>query len=380
MEIVTDRYPTRSKNEAVRECDMPSFRSCGAAEADSGHCTVPLWGGLLLLEGAIRGGVPQAELLRRLAVPSDAQPDPQRRITLERFARVLRWASRRQRDELAGLWRRPVPIGSFAMVVGQMVQCPTLGSALRLGLRMYKLLAPGFPLRSRRDGSLVWLEIARGQGGSVAFDITCVYWVLCTLRWLAERAIPVRQASVSIGACDSRYSEPQPFLEVETAYGMPSTGVAIEASWLNRPIARGAADVQRFLRAAPANLLRSTSDHPSVELKVRSHLEQQMRSQPLTGLPALEAVALRLAISPRALRRRLQAEGVNFLQLRESCLRDMAIQWVAHSELPLVDVGVRMGFSDSSTFHRAFKRWTGSAPGEYRRAGGLPAGACAVPF
>lgn len=353
--------------------DMPSFRDNVGPEDDPLSCSLPLWGAMGLLEGARLRGASRAELLRRLSVPAVAGEEDQWRVPLERTARVLRWASRRTRDELAGLWRERVPPGTFAVVTAQMLRCATVGEALALGLRLYRLAAPGFPLRLRIRGPMAWLEIPRSKEGTLYFNVVCVYWALCTARWLAGRPIRVVAASMTQPAMDTRYHEPQPFFEEMPAYGAAATGASFDAGWLHRPIARGADDLPAFLRAAPANLLRSQGGPIAAAQQVRAQLEQQLRGERLTTLPSLECVASRLGASPRALRRRLHAEGVNFLRLRENVLQQLALRWVSATDLSLAEIGARLGFSDASTFHRAFKRWTGAAPGECRRLrGGLP--------
>jgi AraC-like DNA-binding protein len=355
-------------------CDgMPSFRGDVGPEDDPLSCSLPLWGAMGLLEGARACGVSRSELLRRLGVPAAAGDEDQWRVPLEHTARVLRWASRRTRDELAGLWRERVPCGTFAVATAQMLRCATVGEALTLGLRLYRLAAPGFPLRLRIRGSLAWLEIPRSKQGSLYFNVVCVYWALCTARWLAGRPIRVAAATMTQPAMDARYHEPQPFFEIMPTYGAATTGAAFDAGWLHRPIAPGAHDLQAFLHTAPANLLRSQGAPVAAARQVRAQLEQQLRGERLASLPSLECVASKLGTSPRALRRRLHAEGVNFLSLRENVLQQLALRWVSATELSLAEIGARLGFSDASTFHRAFKRWTGAAPGECRRLrGALP--------
>ncbi|CAN7702771.1 AraC family transcriptional regulator [Variovorax sp. OV084] len=353
--------------------DMPSFRDTFGPEDDPLSCSLPLWGVMGLLEGAQSCGVSRTELLRRLDVPAVAGVEDQWRVTLKRTAHVLRWASRRARDELAGLWRERVPLGTVALVTAQMLRCATVGEALALGLRLYRLAAPGFPLRLRIRGQLAWLEIPRSKEGALHFNMVCVYWALCTTRWLAGRPIRIAAASMTQPAMDARYHEPQPFFEIMAHYDAAATGVAFDAGWLYRPIARGADDLPAFLHAAPANLLRSQGVPVAAAQQVRAQIKQQLRGERLTSLPSLECVASRLGASPRALRRRLHAEGVNFLRLRENVLQQLALQWVSATELSLAEIGARLGFSDASTFHRAFKRWTSVAPGEWRRLrGGSP--------
>ncbi|HEX2835689.1 MAG TPA: AraC family transcriptional regulator [Thermoanaerobaculia bacterium] len=86
------------------------------------------------------------------------------------------------------------------------------------------------------------------------------------------------------------------------------------------------------------------------------------------GVPELEAVARHLHTSARTLQRTLNHEGLTFRQLVDAVRRDLGVRYVADDRLPLPEVAFLLGFSDTSSFHRAFRRWTGSAPGEYRRA------------
>ena len=63
----------------------------------------------------------------------------------------------------------------------------------------------------------------------------------------------------------------------------------------------------------------------------------------------------------------LREEGQGFQVLKDDLRRDAAVEYLGRHELSLMDIAERLGFSESSTFHRAFKKWTGVSPGEYRR-------------
>jgi AraC-like DNA-binding protein len=72
-------------------------------------------------------------------------------------------------------------------------------------------------------------------------------------------------------------------------------------------------------------------------------------------------------MTPQTLRRRLGEEGQGFQSLKDHLRRDAAIEYLARPDMTLLDIADQLGFSEASTFHRAFKKWTGVAPGEYRQ-------------
>lgn len=74
-------------------------------------------------------------------------------------------------------------------------------------------------------------------------------------------------------------------------------------------------------------------------------------------------------MSGRTLQRRLEAEGTSFSEVLDRVRADLARSYVKDADLPLAEVAYRLGFSDFSTFSRAFKRWMGKAPGAYRLGG-----------
>lgn len=82
------------------------------------------------------------------------------------------------------------------------------------------------------------------------------------------------------------------------------------------------------------------------------------------GLPA---VASALHMSPRSLQRKLAAEGVSFSQLLDTVRRAAAERYLAATRLGLAEIAFRLGFEEPNSFFRAFKRWTGTSPEEWRR-------------
>ncbi len=85
------------------------------------------------------------------------------------------------------------------------------------------------------------------------------------------------------------------------------------------------------------------------------------------GPPDLPSVAARMHTSERTLRRRLQAEGVSFAELLRQARQGLAETLLRSTDMPLVEIAERVGYSDLSGFSQAFKRWTGVPPGVYRQ-------------
>ncbi len=84
------------------------------------------------------------------------------------------------------------------------------------------------------------------------------------------------------------------------------------------------------------------------------------------GPPSQQQIANSLHVSNRTLQRRLKEEGTSFVDLVQDTRLQLARRYLRQPGRSVVETAYLLGFSEPSTFSRAFKRWTGQAPGEYR--------------
>ena len=85
------------------------------------------------------------------------------------------------------------------------------------------------------------------------------------------------------------------------------------------------------------------------------------------GEPSLGLLAQRLHMSSRSLQRRLQQEGTSIQDLTASLRAELAVRHLNERQESIGEIAFLLGFSEPSTFHRAFKRWTGMTPAQYRK-------------
>ena len=81
--------------------------------------------------------------------------------------------------------------------------------------------------------------------------------------------------------------------------------------------------------------------------------------------PTMDQAAEHLGLTEQTLRRHLNREGYTFQQLKDDTRRDMAMFFIDKKEQSIENIGFRLGFSEASTFIRAFKKWTGLTPLSY---------------
>lgn len=84
--------------------------------------------------------------------------------------------------------------------------------------------------------------------------------------------------------------------------------------------------------------------------------------------PTVETIADRLQMHPRALKRRLEAEGTSYRGLLAEMRMRLAIEFLRKTQMTNEQIGNRLGYSDAANFRHAFVRWTGRSPSDYRRA------------
>jgi AraC-like DNA-binding protein len=273
---------------------------------------------------------------------------------------------RHLRDEMWGLLSRPLPPGSFGRCMRQLVRCATLGEALHEGFAHHHLLLQDFVPRLSVQQGIAQLQFVLRRPAEPRLDYGVKAFMLITFNaasWLVARRIPLLGVDYTAGHSSSETSR---VYQVPVRGGAPHVGLSFEARWLDLPVVQTRQSLQEFFAAAPANLIIKYRDTSSLTDRIRRLLRKRVGGD----MPSLDAVSETLALTPQTLRRRLRDEGRGFQQIKDETRRDAAIELLLHTPLPLPEIAARLGFSEASTFHRAFKQWTGVAPGEYRHAHG----------
>ena len=87
-----------------------------------------------------------------------------------------------------------------------------------------------------------------------------------------------------------------------------------------------------------------------------------------SGIPSIVQVAEHMGMSNRTLTRRLAENGVTFRDLIKATQEEESKKLLAKEGLSIADIAFQTGFSEQSAFNRAFKRWTGLSPMEYKKS------------
>jgi AraC-like DNA-binding protein len=359
------------------------------------------------LGGAVRRGVDVGPLLERAGIDPEALEDERGRVGAPQFVELakLLWAA--LDDELLGFCSAPLKVGTFAMMAHAVVHCsPDLRAALRRADRFYRLFPAGPRFRLAEAGAVARVEFDLSDYDDpdrFGAESLLMVWHR-SASWLIRRRI-------SLDAVELGYPAPPHALEYGLLFGAQCrfdagvTAVEFDRALLDQPVVQDEASLRAFLRRAPWDILARMDYGQVVSAQVRRLLNQALgeagpggggsssggsssgggigggggaaaggggpgsgagAGAPVRELPGAEQIAARLSVSPQTLRRRLAAEDTTFQQVRDQLRRDVAVAELARGDASIEELSRRLGFSEPSAFHRAFRRWTGTTPRTYQ--------------
>lgn len=305
------------------------------------------------------------ELLANVGLSSSLLQVPQARVSAQHYGALWRTIALALDDEFFGQDSRRMKSGSFAMLCHSVLGCKSLGQALDRSLRFFALILDDISGSSERKGAEARIVLHDRKAGDkdrvFAHELLLLllYGLSC---WLVGRRIPILRTEFA-------YAEPAHSMEYRLMYSAdlsferPNTAIAFDAGYLDLPVMQNERSLKEFLRTAPESILTKYKNGSSLTAKVRRRLRQFLPGE----VPDFEWLAGELNMTPATMRRRLYEEGESYQSIKDQLRRDLAISYLSHSSRSVMDIALELGFSERSAFHRAFRKWTGASPGEFRR-------------
>lgn len=264
--------------------------------------------------------------------------------------------------------RKAATVRDHVMQCRCMLSCGTLEEAIRCAGEFCELLYPRLGVLTLevedKSAKLLIDSLRRNPNrGSCLVDVSDLLGLVQSLNWLIGENLPLR--SVALGYPNR--SDVEPLLDL---FGVPvSAGAKLhclefDSQLLARPIIRRPEELQAFISTYPYDLVGHNAHSLPLGLRVRVYMDAALaKGKPMPGLKELAAL---IGGSERTLRKRLEQEGTSYSALRELSRRQVAEHYLAHTSLTVDQIVERLGFYDCLSFRRAFRRWTGSTPTQYR--------------
>lgn len=311
----------------------------------------------------------QQRVLTAAGIQPGLLDNPHARVPAQAYSDLWLAVARELDDEFFGLDRRAMKVGSFALLCQAVLPCENLDRALRRMLRAFAVLLDDIRGELRlvdggRSAEVVLVDRIADPAARRFADETLLILVHGLMCWLIGRRLDLTRVS---------FAHPRPAHAREYAlmfsehlsFDAEATSLRFDAAALQAPLVQNAASLKLFLATAPQSVFLKYRNEDSWTARLRRHLRSAIDAG--GRCPVFESVAGSFGEAGTTLRRRLAGEGTSYQRIKDELRNDLAVERLCHSAHSVDEIAAQLGYRDVSAFHRAFKRWNGLQPGEFRR-------------
>lgn len=332
-----------------------------------GYTSVPAL--LKYLRHAEHLGLDLDQALAAAGMRAEELRDNGKRIPSAAHERLLEHLVRVSGDALFGLHAaRFVQPGSWSVLGYITMNCATLGEAMSRIVPYEKLVGDMGVSRVEPAGEqvrLIWS--CRHQTPDIRrhmVENVLASW-LYYARWIADSGHSPREVWFEHALPDGvAMAEYEALFGCPLRFGQPCNALIVPLEYLDVALRQADANLLRTLEEHALTLMAGLDDDEPLPRRVKSALRLLLKD----GLPRKERVAEKFNMTVRTLQRHLQHAGTSYQQILDELRRELAEHYLLRSDLAIQDIACYLGFTESRSFHRSFKSWTGQTPGEFREA------------
>jgi AraC-like DNA-binding protein len=318
-----------------------------------------------LLDGCRRRGVDPAYILEEIGLPAELLADPESLFPVSKVGDLIAAIALNLEDETLGFMQRRTGIGGLEMSIHAVISSKYLNEALQRWLHYWRLLHDDNQCCMSVHGEEVRVVI--GFCGDETLDrtsfITWITFVFVRIAgWLIDKPILLDRLSFT-------FDEPRDVDDYRAMfptrhyYNDSENMLVFNKRFLDVPVLQTPESVPDFVKILP---------HLATVNRVDRSLTGQIRrmlqgNENIDALP-LKVIASQLNKSQDTVRRHLKNEGSSYSEIKECVRRDTAVYHLERTATSISQIAYMLSFSEPSAFNRAFKKWTGVTPGDYRQA------------
>jgi AraC-like DNA-binding protein len=320
----------------------------------------------ILIEEAERLGADRPSLLRESGLTESAFADPDRRIpaswTTDLWMAIVRALPDGDTGVRMGASRA---LKDYGLVGYTMLHSPTLGDAFEHLQRYSRIVHDFIGLTIDSDADFLRLtflrrpilDVLRQPAEYVASRMVASARELTTAEILPAEVLLPHPAGAWTAVQRDMFGS-------RVVHDADDLTIVFHASDARRPIVQADHELGDYLDALADRTLQELPERTSFVASVRRAIWDHTHGT----AASLDEVAESLGASARSVQRRLTLDGTSFQVVRDEVRRTMATRLLQGADLAIQEISYLLGYSDSSAFHRAFRRWEGLGPRQFREA------------
>lgn len=319
-----------------------------------------------VLTCAKSAGVNTDAMRARLGLAPIAMTEPDVRVPLDMMRRLWHELLRETaRPDLALQLSTRAHPSAYGVVGSLVMSCPTLGESLAMLQRYFGLLTDDGLFETRRSEGAVHIRLTLAPVEDQLAWRCAAEWTLGSLLacFRTLTAEPLRPLAVELPyAAPGHAVAYRETFQCPVRFGTRRTALILHESDLTRPVHSADRSLQPLLQARAEDQSRARNESASMAARVAIFL----RAGRPGSMPNVTETAKALGVSARTLARRLAVEGTAFQRLSDAHRRALCCRMLSQSAYTIEEIALVAGYSELSTFHRAFRRWTRKTPARFR--------------
>lgn len=310
-------------------------------------------------------GSPVRQLLVKANLPASALSAPESLLPFKQVTQFYGDAARHEGEAQFGLLigqrTQIADLGTYGRLL---CQSPTLHDAINTGIHMLPTYTSGERFWLKEQGDHVWLCRNFVDGLGAGLEQADHFSMMVVINLIRMAAGPQwRPTEVHLETrCTEGLDTIEPLTNAKILFEQKATAVAFPRSFLSLPLGT-LAEYQDSQRYQDYELLHSSAPATTFSGSVRQIVETLLPEKQTD----IQVVAEIVGMSVRTFQRQLRDLDLTYSRLVEQVRFEQCLRLLHDSDIKLTEIASELGYTDAANFTRAFKRWTGVSPSEFRQ-------------